>query len=573
MAQHLQASRSPDAIPSPPPPESTGREPGVSLDREAEAGSRVAALELACLSLDGWGLSSKERNLVTQWAKCWAQNCEIREEDKSPPPSSPPPLFSVIPGGFIRQLVRETEKESKESRRKKQAALSPLPAQETTELPNSQHNSKPNSITKSGSQQGPQVTQPSSLEDSNIPSKESQGASGPGPLLMASINGEKPQESGPSETPTKRTLPLKRGVRRGDVLLMVAKLDPDLAKVEQKTHPQDTPTSKTLPQATDPGGGKEGLTPGYSRGPKASREKPALKTEKTLAGNHGGSVHRGVSLPKEQLGEGSVRSGADHAQTKGLKGGKAKGKEVQGPKPPAPEPGEGGQSGAEEKDTEAPPNKMENGGPSKNSVGAGQQAAPHSEGRKWGGSLGRKATWNDPQSKKDNEGALLRKGEKAGEPQLKKEKMETLGGEGEPLMVTEKMGEAQTKVKEVGQPQSQPGEVGDPQGKSDMACAAPEQGGTRAAATVADRREDLPANRGEKGEGPDPRADAKAKVLEVELQGLGSSPEAQVDQSQTRENQERPALQEGDTGGHGGDSDQVSELQPQVWEEQSPGTI
>ncbi|XP_045145472.1 unconventional myosin-XVIIIb [Echinops telfairi] len=486
----------------------------------------------------------------------WEQ--KIREEDKSPPPSSPPPLFSVIPGGFIRQLVRETEKESKESQRKKQAALSPLPAQETIELPNSQPNSKSDSVTKSGSQQGPQVTQPSSLQDSNIPSKESQGASGTGPLLMASINGEKPQESGPSENPTKRTLPLKRGVRRGDVLLMVAKLDPDLAKAEQKTHPQDPPTSKTLPQAKDPGGGKEGLAPGYSRGPKASREKPTLKAEKTLAGNHGGSAHRSVSLPKEQLGEGSVRSGADPAQTIGLKVGKAKEKEAQGPKPQVPGPGEGGQSGAEEKETEAPPNKMENGGPSKNAVGEGQQAGPHSQVRKWGGSLGRKAKWNDPQSKKDNEGELPRKEEKAGEPHLKTEKMEKAPGDGgAPLMVTEKMGEAQTKVEEVGQPQSQPGEVGGPQGKSDVACAAPEQGVTRAASTVADRREDLPTNRGQKGEGPDPRADAMAKVLEVELQGLGSALEAPVDQPQTPENQERPALQEGDPGGHSGDSDQV----------------
>lgn len=53
---------------------------------------------------------------------------QIREEDKSPPPSSPPPLFSVIPGGFIKQLVRETEKESKEARRRKEVGLaSPEP--------------------------------------------------------------------------------------------------------------------------------------------------------------------------------------------------------------------------------------------------------------------------------------------------------------------------------------------------------------------------------------------------------------------------------------------------------------
>ncbi|XP_066835415.1 unconventional myosin-XVIIIb isoform X6 [Anser cygnoides] len=46
---------------------------------------------------------------------------QIREEDRAPPPSAPPLLLSVIPGGFIKQLVRETEKESKEARLKKKA--------------------------------------------------------------------------------------------------------------------------------------------------------------------------------------------------------------------------------------------------------------------------------------------------------------------------------------------------------------------------------------------------------------------------------------------------------------------
>ncbi|KAM8797638.1 unconventional myosin-XVIIIb [Eudromia elegans] len=49
----------------------------------------------------------------------WEQ--KIREEDRGPPPSSPPLLFSVIPGGFIKQLVRETEKESKEAKLRRQA--------------------------------------------------------------------------------------------------------------------------------------------------------------------------------------------------------------------------------------------------------------------------------------------------------------------------------------------------------------------------------------------------------------------------------------------------------------------
>ncbi|XP_069606714.1 unconventional myosin-XVIIIb [Ranitomeya imitator] len=41
-------------------------------------------------------------------------DCQIKEEDKGPTPTSPPPLLSAIPGGFIKQLVRETEKEAKE---------------------------------------------------------------------------------------------------------------------------------------------------------------------------------------------------------------------------------------------------------------------------------------------------------------------------------------------------------------------------------------------------------------------------------------------------------------------------
>uniref|UniRef100_A0A670ZYD6 Myosin motor domain-containing protein n=1 Tax=Pseudonaja textilis TaxID=8673 RepID=A0A670ZYD6_PSETE len=36
-----------------------------------------------------------------------------REEDRSPPLTSPPLPFSIIPGGFIKQLVRQNEKESK----------------------------------------------------------------------------------------------------------------------------------------------------------------------------------------------------------------------------------------------------------------------------------------------------------------------------------------------------------------------------------------------------------------------------------------------------------------------------
>lgn len=41
-----------------------------------------------------------------------------------PPPSAPPLLLSVIPGGFIKQLVRETEKEAKAAKLKKETKVS-----------------------------------------------------------------------------------------------------------------------------------------------------------------------------------------------------------------------------------------------------------------------------------------------------------------------------------------------------------------------------------------------------------------------------------------------------------------
>ncbi|XP_050762924.1 unconventional myosin-XVIIIb [Gymnogyps californianus] len=52
----------------------------------------------------------------------WEQ--KIRDEDRGPPPSAPSLLLSVIPGGFIKQLVRETEKEAKAAKLKKETKVS-----------------------------------------------------------------------------------------------------------------------------------------------------------------------------------------------------------------------------------------------------------------------------------------------------------------------------------------------------------------------------------------------------------------------------------------------------------------
>ncbi|KAM9194078.1 unconventional myosin-XVIIIb [Dugong dugon] len=482
----------------------------------------------------------------------WEQ--KIREEDKSPPPSSPPPLFSVIPGGFIRQLVRETEKESKEARLRKQAALA-SPEQETPELSNSQPNSKSNSGTKSASQQISQGNQSSSPQDSNILSKESEGVGSMDPVLMTSINGEKPQQPGPSGTPAKKPLPFRRGVRRGDVLLMVAKLDPESAKLEHRTHPRDSPTCKTTPPATDPGGKKKAETPGTFGGPQAGTEEPAPKAEKALTGSLGDPGQGNVSLPKGEKGQGSVGMGSRAPQTKGLKGGEAQGDEGQGTRPRVQRPDEGGQPGTVEKEGGNPQNKMEKGGSSKDAGGEGKWVGAHIQVRKWGGSLGRKGKWGNPQSKKDKEGELLRKEEKAGEPQIKTEKTgEVQAKVGEPQSMTEKAGEPQTKKEKLEQPQS------DTRGKTEKVCIAPKEVDTRGESAVASGKDNQSEIRRQKAEGPGPTADTGAKALEMELEGPGPRLETHVKQPQTQEeNQEELSLQEGDTGGHSGKLDQAPE--------------
>ncbi|KAL2298425.1 hypothetical protein Nmel_015420 [Mimus melanotis] len=50
-------------------------------------------------------------------------HAQIRDEDRGPPTSAPPLLLSVIPGGFIKQLVRETEQEAKAARQRKESRV------------------------------------------------------------------------------------------------------------------------------------------------------------------------------------------------------------------------------------------------------------------------------------------------------------------------------------------------------------------------------------------------------------------------------------------------------------------
>ncbi|XP_063000028.1 unconventional myosin-XVIIIb [Elgaria multicarinata webbii] len=121
----------------------------------------------------------------------WEQ--KIREEDRSPPPTSPPPLFSVIPGGFIKQLVRETEKESKEAKSKEKIGL----------------------ISKDDPP-GKQVDGPVQqfvIKDTNILEVRGDMAS-EGQLVQGTLNGEKHGGETVAEIPERRPLPFKRVIQR-----------------------------------------------------------------------------------------------------------------------------------------------------------------------------------------------------------------------------------------------------------------------------------------------------------------------------------------------------------------------
>ncbi|XP_070131413.1 unconventional myosin-XVIIIb [Equus caballus] len=468
----------------------------------------------------------------------WEQ--KIREEDKSPPPSSPPPLFSVIPGGFIRQLVRETEKESKEARRRKEAELA-SPERETPDISTSQPNSKSNSGAKSGSQQIPQDSQPSSAQDSSILGKEREGAGPADPMLMTSINGEKPQESGPGGTPAKKPVPFRRGIRRGDVLLMVAKLDLDAAKPEQRAQPRDGPTCKSPPPATDPGGEKKGETPGPPRGPQASTEDAAPKAEKTQTG--------GLGDPGQKA-QGTGEKGGGAPQTKGPKGGEGN----EGP-------GEGGQPRTAEKGAGDPPTEMAKGKLSKDAGGEGRWAGAQIQMRRWGGSLGRRSKWYGPQSKKDREGDLLSKAEKTDGPQIKTETGNAqgkVGKVGEAPRLTEKAGEPLGEMGKVGQPQGEAGEAERAGSKTEKGWEAPKEADARGETPAAARNAGRPDRKGQKAEEPCARVDVGAKALETLLAGpRPPALESQAERTQThKENQEGPALQEGGNGGQSGASDQ-----------------
>ncbi|XP_033030433.1 unconventional myosin-XVIIIb [Lacerta agilis] len=141
----------------------------------------------------------------------WEQ--KIREEDRSPPPTSPPPLFSVIPGGFIKQLVRETEKESKEAKLKEKLISKEDPPGKQVDGP----------------------VQQFVIRDTNI-LEVGEDMANKGQLLQGQLNGEKHGVEGESEIPERKPLPFKKTAQKGHTQQPVLPV-PELAPATPKPAP------------------------------------------------------------------------------------------------------------------------------------------------------------------------------------------------------------------------------------------------------------------------------------------------------------------------------------------------
>ncbi|XP_053558065.1 unconventional myosin-XVIIIb [Bombina bombina] len=122
----------------------------------------------------------------------WEQ--KIREEDRAPAPTSPPPLLSVIPGGFIKQLVRETEKEAK------------LKEKELKEKPPVKQEPLPEAL-KSPGKLSNTLVQQFAFKEENIINDEDEMAT-KNNLFMNGLNGEKPPGQ-ITEKPSKRNINLR----------------------------------------------------------------------------------------------------------------------------------------------------------------------------------------------------------------------------------------------------------------------------------------------------------------------------------------------------------------------------
>ncbi|KAM9219208.1 LOW QUALITY PROTEIN: unconventional myosin-XVIIIb [Leptosomus discolor] len=177
----------------------------------------------------------------------WEQ--KIRDEDRGPPPSAPPLLLSVIPGGFIKQLVRETEKEAKAAKLKKE--------------------------TKASAKEEPVG------EDSKVPAGDTPAAGGEvaseGRLLQNGLHAEGQGGEGVS-APPRKALPPRTAVP-GAVPSKAQSPKPP-----ETPHPEAPKAAKTscpekCPKDPRPGGSPPAPAPAPSKGPQHCSKVPAKERD------------------------------------------------------------------------------------------------------------------------------------------------------------------------------------------------------------------------------------------------------------------------------------------------------
>lgn len=350
---------------------------------------------------------------------------------------------------------------------------------------------------------------------------------------MTSTSGEKPQELSPAGTPAKRTLPLKRGVRRGDVLLMVAKLDPELAKPEQKTQPRDTPKDKSPAPTTDPGGTKKGAITGAPCSPQAP------VPEKNVTGDDGAT------------GQGTKEGkGSRDPQTKGQKERESQSTEGQGTPSAVQGVGKKGQMGTVEKERGGPPKKTEKGDGSKGAGAEVRPLEPPVPTRKWGGSLGRRSKWDSSQSK-NRESESQRRGEKMGKAEPRGQPQEAPGS-------MEKAERPQKKPVTPEKCQEQP-EVAVETQSPQESCKAPGGIPREETSAKAARKEDQLESRVQVAKEPCVHAEEEVDIVESQAEGhVESIPKPHSERPSIQKPvEEKQVLQDPGSGGQSGESDQV----------------
>lgn len=337
-------------------------------------------------------------------------------------------------------------------------------------------------------------------------------------------------------------------------MLMVAKLDPELAKAEQKVQPHDVPTDKTPAPAKDSGGTKKGATTGTSCGPQASMP------EKTRTGGVGdtGQITKGGKC------QGTEGKGSQEPQTNGQKEGESQSTEEKGTRSQAQEAGTKGQLGTAEKKGGGPPKKMEKEDGPKVTGAEVRPVGPPVPLRKWGGSLGQRSKWDSPQSK-NRVTEAHRKDEKTGDlqsPVVDRSCEQPADPTGQqqkaPAKMEEKVGRPQKKLVTPGKPRELPGVAAETQSPEES-CKAPDGIPSTGITAEAAKMEGQPESRVQGAEEPRVRTGEEVDVRKPQTEGhIESVPETGMERaSMQRPMGEKQILQDPDRGGQSGDSDQV----------------